>query len=1274
MSGLRLTYLIILSLLVYPSVFADTFIVTNTNNTGAGSLRDALEQATRNGTAVTDYIHFNIPANRGPVLIRIPHNNLLPELSSNLVIDGTTQPGPVMGASSAKLTLSLEGNSAASDYFSVFLMNNLTDVSIYGLMIQSLVFDRATSLAPPNAFAIIIHGGNGINIGALNKGNVISGWSKAIFAELTPQTGAVYDLTVQGNILGLSSDGIANSLGSSGGRGPGGTIPAVNEYGIYVGQGNNIMIGGPQQSLGNIIHSQQIDIYCEGIWWFGADSKTTISYNRIGVDRNNNLINTDAGIGIQIHKFFNRFSRNRNNLGILIDHNNIGSRSRQTGIKMDSVMSYFVMENNTIGAEVNGAAPPGGTYGKGIHLFECDMGIIGGENFGRQNIIRYWKDGALICDRTTNITFRYNSTYCNKDRAIELNQWKDYNPSPLRIQPYITINYLNLRDLVMEGTAPPNSWIDLYFDDSCPDCEGLQHVAGMFAVIPVGPTGRWGYSDIPFGRGNFVVTATDAFGATSEYSAPILDTTELVSTAALCKGQGGSVCGLKIVSGTEWEWLDNAGTRVGSDTCLSNVAPGRYYFRLSIGPGYCEKTYSFTIADSVLDIDSTNGVKIINSRCGKANGSISGFLPKNANRWHWEDSSGNIVSTNVDLVNVIAGRYRFRVFNRICDTVTAFYQITDMTPRIDVSNVKIDSTTCGRNNGRITGIQVNNTSFSTIQWKDENGVVVGTTRDLLNMAPGRYKLVLLDAVEGCGDSTNLFTIPAIPSPTLNITAAVVTNATCDQSNGSITGILTSNITAPVVLIWVDEQNNIAGNTLNLSNIKAGRYRLKMKDASSCDTIISSVFEVLNNGAAILDDSSVIIKPTGCAAINGSITGIRIEGANLVQWINTANNNVVGTNPSLFNMPAGNYRLEISNTVYGCTKTSRVYSIGTADPISLNVTQSSTKDATCNTNNGSINITGFDNNRNLFNFTWLRDSIQAISNNLQISDLSPAVYHLIATDTNGCRKAIFKRSIIMQPMPVLDESNVVVSNDTCDFNSGAINGINATSSVGDLTYQWFNGTTAINGSGKILRSVGPGDYHLTITDVNGCQATSRVYTVNQVITALPTPRFDEISIPRYSTAILKVKNRITGTSYELLDAQTGQTIQNNNTGTFNVANVKEDMIFSVRASAGPCVSAIGQVSIKVIDITHLDIPNAFSPNGDGINDQFKIRVTGYFKLDGLKIFNRWGQLVFETRDLSNEWNGTIKGNPLAIGTYYYVIEGLDVEGKRFRRSGSVTLIR
>src|SRR5690349_20495116 len=167
-----------------------------------------------------------------------------------------------------------------------------------------MLFDRNTSMPPPNTFGILIHGDTDINIGALNKGYVISGWNKAVFAENNPQTGEVRDLVVQGNIMGLAADGISNSLGSAGGRGPGGTIPAENQYGVYVALGNSITIGGGQDALGNIIHSRQTDIYCEGMWLFGADTRTTISYNKLGTDRNGNYINTSAVTGIQIHKFF----------------------------------------------------------------------------------------------------------------------------------------------------------------------------------------------------------------------------------------------------------------------------------------------------------------------------------------------------------------------------------------------------------------------------------------------------------------------------------------------------------------------------------------------------------------------------------------------------------------------------------------------------------------------------------------------------------------------------------------------------------------------------------------------------------------------------------------------------------------------------------------------------------------------------------------------------------------------------------------------------------
>lgn len=1274
MSRPRLIYLIFCCIAFTQAGFADTFLVTNTNNSGPGSLRDAIEQADRNGTSVTDYINFNIPANRGPAVIRIQFNQLLPALSSNLVIDGTTQPGAPLGNSSAKLTISLEGNTSATDYLQIFELNGLNNVSIYGLFLQALVFDRTSFIPPPNTFGILIRGGSDISIGALDKGNVISGWARAIYAENTPQAGAITGLTVQGNIMGLAPDGITNSLGSAGGRGPAATIPATNQYGVYVGLGKEIMIGGNQQALGNIIHSRVIDIYCQGLWWFGADSKTTISYNRIGMDRNGNYINTDAGTAIQLHRFFRWIPRtNRFNPGIVIDHNSIGSRSRLNGIVMDSIMSYFLIENNTIGAEVNDGPPPGGYYGKGIHLFECDMGMIGGENFGKENIIRYWKQGALVCDRTTNITFRYNSTYCNKDRAIELNQWKEYNPTPFRIKPYVTINYLNLRDFVMEGTAPPNSWVDLYFDDNCPDCEGKQHVAGMFAVIRVGPTGKWNYSDIPFGRGNFVVTATDDYGATSEYSAPEIDTTELISTAALCKTQGGSVCGLKIVSGTEWEWLDSAGTSVGTDTCLSNVAPGRYLFKLRIGPGYCEKIYDFTIKDSVLDIDSSAGVTVLNTRCGKSNGAIRGFAPKNASRWQWEDGNGSIVSNDIDLTNVPAGRYRFRVFNRLCDTVTSYYEIGDLTPGIDAQNIQVTATTCSKNNGSITGIRISQTNFSTVRWKDENGNIAGTGADLLNAAPGRYKLVVLDSAEACGDSTAFYTIAATPAPTIDTISMSINHASCDQPNGSINGIRLLNTLAPVYMVWVNEQNAVMGNTLNLSNLRAGNYRLKIKDAGTCDTVLSPVFEVRNNGAITIDSTLLKINATGCTRISGSVTGIRINGADSWQWINTSNNTVVGNTTDLLSVGAGNYQLRVSNSVYGCSANSSVYTITVANPIPLSVARAGYKDASCNNNNGSISVSQFNGNSNLFSFVWLRDSSVNMGSDLTLQNLAPATYYLLATDTNGCAQAVYKQLVSMQPLPQLNENNVRLSNDTCSFKTGSITGINASSDVGNITYRWYNNNVQA-GTGRELTGLGPGNYYLLVSDINGCELRSRDYTVSPITTSLPAPRYRDQTIPRYSSTTLKVENPINGASYELIDPQTGQLIQKNTTGNFELTAVNEDRMLQVMLRAGACSSPVAQVFIKVIDITKLEIPNAFTPNGDGINDVFRIRVTGYFLMDELKIFNRWGQLVFETKQVNKDWDGTLRGKPLPVGTYYWVVEGLDVHGEKLRRAGSVTLLR
>lgn len=85
-------------------------------------------------------------------------------------------------------------------------------------------------------------------------------------------------------------------------------------------------------------------------------------------------------------------------------------------------------------------------------------------------------------------------------------------------------------------------------------------------------------------------------------------------------------------------------------------------------------------------------------------------------------------------------------------------------------------------------------------------------------------------------------------------------------------------------------------------------------------------------------------------------------------------------------------------------------------------------------------------------------------------------------------------------------------------------------------------------------------------------------------------------------------------------------------------------------------------------------NAFSPNNDGINDRFRFVTDGDDGLVGMEIYNRWGQLIFTTSDITNGWDGTDgKGDPQEVGSYLYVIY-TSCDGKEQRLSGSVTLLR
>lgn len=105
----------------------------------------------------------------------------------------------------------------------------------------------------------------------------------------------------------------------------------------------------------------------------------------------------------------------------------------------------------------------------------------------------------------------------------------------------------------------------------------------------------------------------------------------------------------------------------------------------------------------------------------------------------------------------------------------------------------------------------------------------------------------------------------------------------------------------------------------------------------------------------------------------------------------------------------------------------------------------------------------------------------------------------------------------------------------------------------------------------------------------------------------------------------------------------------------------------------CVHTTSINNLVILDEGSLLIPNSFSPNGDGINDEFTINLVNLKKF-GINIFNRYGEKVFSSNNIFNSWDGTWKNQPLPVGAYYYEITAIDIHNKTIKYKGSITLLR
>jgi gliding motility-associated-like protein len=307
-------------------------------------------------------------------------------------------------------------------------------------------------------------------------------------------------------------------------------------------------------------------------------------------------------------------------------------------------------------------------------------------------------------------------------------------------------------------------------------------------------------------------------------------------------------------------------------------------------------------------------------------------------------------------------------------------------------------------------------------------------------------------------------------------------------------------------------------------------------------------------------------------------------------------------------------------------------------------------------NADVNLTTLYNTTDLTT-EWTIDDVE-VTNPSSVS--TPGLYQLIAVNTFGCADTA-NVQIDLSDLSITAEH----TQDLC-LQSGVIL---ATAAGGDDPYTYYISSDPGNGNATGEFAVNtPAQYTITVVDEQLCEAQTAVD-----VTFVPNISVDagpDVSIFSAETVQLNATVNTTAASV-LWTPASGLSATN----VLNpVASPEVTTTYTIEVTNAQGCIATDEITITVVPLC-MNLRNAFSPNGDGINDMFEVYNSfGCLNKVVLHVYNRYGSKVFESKDYRNNWDGTYKGKPVPDGTYYAVVDYYLTTGKVITRKTDVTIIR
>jgi len=748
--------------------------------------------------------------------------------------------------------------------------------------------------------------------------------------------------------------------------------------------------------------------------------------------------------------------------------------------------------------------------------------------------------------------------------------------------------------------------------------------------------------------GNYVCLITDANGCTLSVSVtvPSANTPSvsvITTTNVTCFGGTDGGATASSTGGTTpyfYSWSNSD-----PDSILSNVGIGTYTVTVSDLNG-CSDTAQVTITQPPQLTATISGTDILcfGNNTGSAYVTATGGTPGYS--YLWSPAGGNTDTAS----SLPAGTYSCTVTDVNGCSVTVSITLTEP-PLLTVASAGFNVSCFGACDGQLVAIPGGGVPNYSFAWT--SGCLAPACN---NACAGQYTVTVTD-LNGC-TATDTALVNE-PTPIVIVTAAV--DAHCNQADGSASANANGG-TGVLGYQWISGPAN-----QNYNNIAANTYSVIVTDANGCADTATATVNNINGVVAVLNTSTDL---TCFQSADGSIDIDATSGTGTYTytWSPNVSSTDIGSN-----LAAGIYVITVTDQA-GCTS---VVNVALTEPPVLTVTASATPNAVCAGSPVTLN-SGAAGGTPAYSYNW---NPGAMSGSVQpnIIPAATTTYTVDVVDANGCTTSA-PVLVTVNPIPVSALSADVTSGcvPLC-VNFSDVSTVAAPALITAWSWNFGDSTSSTQQNPNHCYNT-PGIYTVTLTVTTGDGCAQTIVMNNYIdVFAIPVAAFT--AGPQPTTILNPVIQFTDGSTNAAQWAWTfgdglppSVSSDTNPTFTYDAPSCYE-IVLTVTSPDG-CVDVDSQQVCIDPDVI-IYVPNAFTPNEDGINDIF-IPVTVGIDPDNYDfwVFDRWGNMIFYTDEITEGWNGIVLGGSelCQIDTYVWKIKCKDVLDKRHDLIGRVSLIR